>query len=732
MPVLAMVVIVGAFSLSAQQARRVEEEAAAASRERFVAHSLLIAELDAETAVRGYLLTGREAFLDPYAEAVTAASLELERLKRLLADEPKQGDSVRKIDRLGDESLAILIELRSVPSESRQPVLLSRSLDVRRQLRDELDEVVARKNAELSEAQEAAADAERLSTWVIAVSLPLGLLGGLVGMMAFSSGVIRRVRRLEANTERLAAGEPLRSLPPGDDEIGRLGRAFDAAASRVRETEGLLQGVIEGTTDVVFVKDLEGRYLLMNPAGASYLGRPLDHIVGRTDHELYGPDLAARIRESDQVVRDTEEIEVYETTDVIDGMSRTFLTTKGPFRDGSGRLAGIFGIARDITERKLAEARMEEVNAALRESEQMFRQLFAASPDAIVMIDPHDPVVSWPIVDCNEAACHMNGYTRAELIGRSVDILNTTAATPEERAAYLARLRREGVVFIEALHRHKDGHVFPVEISTSIIRLGGRERVLGIDRDVTGRKRLEQELAERAEELERSNKELEQFAYVASHDLQEPLRIVAGYAELLSRRYGGRLDEDADEFIGYTVDGVRRMQRLINDLLHYSRVGTKGQEPAPTDVGRVVDEALRNLGPKIEESVAEVTTDPMPTVPADEGQLIQVFQNLIGNAVKFHGEAPPKVHVCAERRNGEWEFSVADNGIGIEGVYRDQVFEIFQRLHARDEFEGTGIGLAICRKIVDRHGGRIWVESTPGQGSTFRFTIPVETRTGDG
>jgi PAS domain S-box-containing protein len=732
MPVLAMVVAVGAFSLSAQQARRVEQHAANANEERFVAHSLLVAELDAETAVRGYLLTGREEFLDPYAEAVAAASQKLERLKRLLADEPKQEDAVRKIDRLGDESLAILIELRSMPAESRQLVLLSRSLDVRRQLRDELDGVVARENAELSDARKAAADAERLSTWIIAVSLPLGLLGGLVGMMAFSSGVIRRVRRLEANTERLAAGHPLQTLPPGDDEIGRLGRAFDTAAARLRETEGLLHGVIEGTTDVVFVKDLEGRYLLMNPAGVSYLGRPLDQIVGRTDQELYSPDLAARIRETDQVVRVTEEIQVYETTDVVDGTSRTFLTTKGPFRDGSGRLAGIFGIARDITERKLAEARMEEVNTALRESEQTFRQLFAASPDAIVMIDPHDPVVSWPIVDCNEAACHMNGYTRAELIGRSIDILNTTAAAPEERAAYLDRLRREGVVFIDALHRHKDGHVFPVEISTSIIRLRGRERVLGIDRDVTARKRLEQELAARAEELERSNKELEQFAYVASHDLQEPLRIVAGYAELLARRYGGSLDQDADEFIGYMVDGVGRMQRLINDLLHYSRVGTKGKEPVPTDLDRVLDEALGNLGSKIEETEAEVTADRLPTVPADEGQLVQLFQNLIGNAVKFHGDRRPRVHVGAERRNGEWELSVADNGIGIDADYRDQIFEIFQRLHARDEFEGTGIGLAICRKIVDRHGGRIWVESTPGRGSTFRFTIPAEDRNRDG
>jgi signal transduction histidine kinase len=241
--------------------------------------------------------------------------------------------------------------------------------------------------------------------------------------------------------------------------------------------------------------------------------------------------------------------------------------------------------------------------------------------------------------------------------------------------------------------------------------------------DITARKQAEENLKQTLAELERSNQELEQFAYVASHDLQEPLRMVSSFTQLLAQRYHDRLDQDAKEFIAFAVDGASRMQRLIQDLLAYSRVGTRGAGFAPTDADAALRAALGNLQAAIRETGAEVIHDPLPSVWADATQLTQVFQNLIGNAIKFHGDAPPRVRVSATPNGDDWVFAVADNGIGIDPQYCDRVFVIFQRLHSGDRYPGTGIGLALCQRIVQRHGGRLWVESTPGQGATFYFTM---------
>lgn len=249
------------------------------------------------------------------------------------------------------------------------------------------------------------------------------------------------------------------------------------------------------------------------------------------------------------------------------------------------------------------------------------------------------------------------------------------------------------------------------------------ERTRELQQEIVERKRAESALAEQAKELTRSNEELEQFAYVASHDLQEPLRMVSNYTQLLARRYRARLDADADEFIHYAVDGANRMQILINDLLAYSRVGTRGHEFAPVDLNEVMAQVLVNLRQAIDEKKAEVTLDALPTLHGDQSQLLQLFQNLIGNAIKFHGPQPPRVQVGVVDETREWHFFVRDNGIGIDPQYADRIFVIFQRLHGYSEYPGTGIGLAICKKIVERHRGRIGVESEPGQGSTFHFTI---------
>jgi signal transduction histidine kinase len=272
-----------------------------------------------------------------------------------------------------------------------------------------------------------------------------------------------------------------------------------------------------------------------------------------------------------------------------------------------------------------------------------------------------------------------------------------------------------------------DGSKGAVYVSSSPVRDDAGVICYGvvIVSDITEQKRAEENLQQITVALQRSNQELERFAYVASHDLREPLRMVTSFSQLLAERYSGRLDEDADEFIGYITEGAARMDLLVNDLLEYSRVGSRARPLEPTNLNLVLGDALRNLAVSIEENDADIRWEVLPTVLADHTQMIQVFQNLLSNAIKFHGEEPPVIRIGAWQDGDAWLISVKDNGIGIDPLYAEKIFEIFQRLHNRDKYPGTGIGLAICRRIVERHGGRIWVDSAEGEGSTFTFTLPV-------
>jgi PAS domain S-box-containing protein len=384
-----------------------------------------------------------------------------------------------------------------------------------------------------------------------------------------------------------------------------------------------------------------------------------------------------------------------------------------PLRSSEGVL--VTAAIRDISTRRADEELMKR-------AEERYRGLLEAAPDAMVVVNQ-----SGEIVLLNLQAEKQFGYSRDELIGRKVtDIIPVGFA--ERLVADKLRSPQEALAQvigagIELTALRRDGGEFPIEIMLSPLESADGILVTAAIRDISVRKAAETDLIGKIAELNRSNEELSQFAYIASHDLQEPLRMVSSYTQLLAQRYVGKLDSDADEFIAFAVDGATRMQGLIQDLLAYSRIGTKQMDVIKVASQKALDIALKNLSTAIIDSDARVTNDPLPAVQADEMQLVQLFQNLIGNAIKYRTAKTPEVHVSALQKRGKWQFSVKDNGLGIDEQYYDRIFGMFQRLHNRTEFSGTGIGLAICRKIVERNGGEISVTSKPGHGSTFRFSL---------
>ncbi|MHB8763202.1 MAG: PAS domain S-box protein [Deferrisomatales bacterium] len=483
------------------------------------------------------------------------------------------------------------------------------------------------------------------------------------------------------------------------------------AEERLREAGEQFRATFEQAAVGIAHVGLDGRWLRVNRRLCDIVGYSRDELLARTFQDITHPgDLAADLAVVRQVL--AGEISTYSMEKRYLRKNATVVwinLTVSLVRDASGEPKYFISVVEDIHRRKRAE---EEAGR--------WARIFEHAGWGVAICSAAEARIEL----ANPAFAEMHGCSVAELVGSPM----ADVFAPESRAelaANIGRVNELGHHAFEAVHRRRDGSTFPVYVASTAIRGEGGEvlyRAVNVQ-DITPLKQSEARLQALAAELARSNRELEQFAYVASHDLQEPLRMVVSYLGLLERRYAASLGGDAREFIAYAMDGGRRLQRLVEDLLAYSRVGTRGSPPKPVASGEALAEALANLALAVAEAGASVEAGDLPVVLADRGQLVQVFQNLVSNAVKFRGAEPPRVRVGAERRGGEWVFRVADNGIGLDPADRERIFQVFQRLHGPGEYPGTGIGLAVVKKIVERHGGRVWVESEPGRGAVFCFTL---------
>jgi len=520
------------------------------------------------------------------------------------------------------------------------------------------------------------------------------------------------------------------------------------------QTDGWYRGLLEAAPDAMVVVNQCGEIVLLNVQAEKQFGYRRDELIGQSIKDIIPEGFAERLiadgtRTAAEALAQQIGTGIELTGRRKDGSEFPIEILLSPLEDPEGIL--VMAAIRDITKRKQTEEALRQseerrcllengrlhgsgkvtrdvtarkkAEEDLRDSEEMVRMAVEAAEMGTWFWNVQRDEISW-----SDKFGALFGLTSNAKLTYKLIIQVIHQDDRQRLDQSVQNTLNLGVPYdIEYRVVWPDSSVHWIAAKGRAYRSaqGVAEHMQGIVMDITERKTSEERLVKMMGELKRSNDDLQQFAYVASHDLQEPLRMVASYTQLLARRYKGRRDSDADELIAYAVDGSNRMQVLIRDLLAYSRAGTNGKALREVASESALKEALANLRATIEDSGADVTYDPLPTVTTDSVQLAQVFQNLVGNAIKYRRAELPHVHVSAAKNGGdEWIFSVRDNGLGIDSQYFERIFVLFQRLHGREEFEGTGIGLAICRKILQRLGGRIWVESQPEKGSTFYFALP--------
>ena len=516
-------------------------------------------------------------------------------------------------------------------------------------------------------------------------------------------------------------GEVIKMFGTGQDITERK-----RGEEKLAEERELLQIIIENIPDQIYVKDTQGRFLLCNMPGAINAGcRSQEDIIGKTDFDFFSPENAKHFFEIEQALLKSGESlinhENYLPPEMAGGPTWA-LNTKVPFKDRNGKMLGLIGINRDITQRKLSEKKIDDVNREL-------SILFNSVDEVFFSVD----MVNFKVIQISNTCEKLYGYTQSEFLTDYtiwLDIIHPDDQHIIENEDKMLRRGEQVSNQYRIITKNKIIRWVENKITPGLDEDGYLSRVDGVTQDITQRKQ-DEELIQKSQvklainnlELEQKNKELEQFAYVASHDLQEPLRTTTSFVKLFKKQYFGKLDSKADKYLTYIVDASDRMRVLIKDLLDFSRIG-HSKEIESADCNLILQEVIADIDTAIKDSDATIKAGRLPVISGYPTEIKQLFQNLIINSLKFRKQnVRPRINITAKENNDYWKFAFNDNGIGIDPEHQERIFIIFQRLHTRTEYEGSGIGLSHCKKIVELHHGKIWVESTPGEGSTFYFTI---------
>ncbi len=560
---------------------------------------------------------------------------------------------------------------------------------------------------------------------VVATTTPLREDGRIAGILELYSDVTAPLAHLRANILRLSTAIVATFcglyvllfliVRRADLILRRQHRDLEASRAELRASEIKFRSVTQSASDAIVSIDGFGRVMAWNlgaermfgHAAAEMLGQPVTRIIPAASRDAHVAALC-RLREG------LPESGLMGRTITLEGLRRDGATVPVELILSRWEMDGqphFTAILRDVSERRRADEAVRKLSQAVEQS------------PVAVMITDTDGNIEY----ANPQFCAVTGYDREEVAGRNPRLLKSGLTPPDDYQALWRSITAGETWHGIFCNRRKDGSLFWEEATISPIKdaTGRTTHFVGIKTDVTERRRKELELQRALDRLTETNAELERFAYVASHDLQEPLRSVTSFAQLLQRHFAGRLDVDGEDYIGFIVTAAKRMHALINDLLAYSRVAERSDTFVPVPTGQPCRTAIDNLREAVTATGAEISVAELPEVMADEVQLVHLFQNLLANAIKFHRPGvPPRIAVAARALHGAWEFTVADNGIGLEATSQD-IFEIFRRLHPAQAYPGTGTGLAICKRVVQHHGGRIWATSEPGIGSTFHFTLAM-------